>query len=237
MKKNKDIITELSQTAPALLQGDFIPLYQVPDQYFDQLTDSILKKIKSGELPNYTFTQKNPYTVPSTYFSDLPEIVLQKVKSTNSTQTVFDEMENISPLLNTINKNNVYTIPENYFAQIEKRIEPIAKPAGTVTTKSRVFNLYRMAVAAVITAIIGIGIFLLTNTNNHDNSNVVKTELHNLSEDDISTFLTQGDNTDNTSAPTLTSSAVTVDLKKAIKDLPDEEINQFLQDSEIMEGI
>ena len=55
-----------------------------------------------------TSTALMPYQVPANYFEELPAIVRSSIEK----EAVYNELELIAPLLNTIPKKTVYQIPD-----------------------------------------------------------------------------------------------------------------------------
>ena len=86
--KNKDNISRLNKATP----------YQVPDNYFDKLADSIQAKIALeeetesktyGVLESLKVSKVHPFQVPENYFSELPGIIQDKtLKSTKSSPLI-----------------------------------------------------------------------------------------------------------------------------------------------------
>lgn len=237
MEEKRNILSELIKTAPLLAQEKSEPGYDVPDQYFENFASTVLQRIRVAPKPAYSFPKEVPYTVPAHYFDTLSAEVLNKIHQTNSIQSVFEETEQIAPILNTINKQNIYSLPTDYFTTLPQQVKPDAKKTQPIVVKTKIFTLYKLAVAAVITSIICTGIFLLTSKQPADQTGVVKTEINNLSEDDISAFLSPIENNDEGVKAVISSSAMSTDLHQDIKDLPDEEITQFLQDNDLAEDI
>ncbi len=238
MKRNENISEELPGIAPTLSGIENEITYTIPNSYFDGFAENILSQIKTGHEPNYHFSKEMPLTLPANYFHDLPGIILQKIKTAATEINTFDELEAISPLLNTISKQTPYALPIGYFENLQpSNIKATAiKPERIV--KARVFTIYRFAVAAIITAILCVGIFLMLDKNiNPLQANSNKTEIKNLSEDDISEFLSANANSEESGTPIISAATVTPDIHEAVKEITDEEIKQFLQDSDLPEGI
>ncbi len=238
MNRNENISDELETIAPYISRVEKGVIYTIPINYFDDFAESVLTKIKAGQEPTYHFSKEMPFTLPANYFDCLPKIILQKIKSATSENNTFDELEAISPLLNTISKKNPYALPDGYFENLElsKNQAPIVE--GGRIIKARVFTMYRLAVAAIITAILSVGIFLMLDKKIKPlQANTNKTEIKNLTEDDISEFLSTNANTDEASTSILSAAIVSPDIHNAVKEISDEEIKQFLQESDLPEGI
>ncbi len=113
--------------------------YQVPAGYFEGLANEILFKVD-------TTKQKD---VPEGYFASLPNIILQKVRGLE----VESELEQIAPLLNTINKLPINHVPAGYFEDLQP-VLPQAVPAKVIGIKRKV-NWFKNAVAACLIGTLG----------------------------------------------------------------------------------
>jgi hypothetical protein len=51
--------------------------FQVPDGYFERLTEDITQRAKTSKE---SFNNSTPFTVPSAYFDNLPNAILEKAK-------------------------------------------------------------------------------------------------------------------------------------------------------------
>lgn len=124
--------------------------FQVPEDYFEKLTESVMVKVLTA-----TIDKKLPYTLPQQYFDLLPLKIVAFIRGTATEsatfypewsipnnyfeglgknvltsihaaghihQEVYNELETLSPLLNKIPKN-VYQVPSTFFAEI--KINPI----------------------------------------------------------------------------------------------------------------
>jgi hypothetical protein len=83
-----------------------------------------------------------PYVVPAHYFESLPSIVRAKIE----TEAVYEELELIAPLLNTIPKQTGYQIPV-----AQEKVQP-------VTAAVQLFTWPKLAIAAAL-----IGAMVLVN--------------------------------------------------------------------------
>src|SRR5206468_10781572 len=85
----------------------------IPSNYFDSLADSILGLIKLNEIRSVP----DPYTVPKGYFDTLADSIMQKIRSNNQNE-VYQELSEVAPLLNTVDKANVFSVPTGYFEEL-----------------------------------------------------------------------------------------------------------------------
>ena len=89
-----------------------------------------------------TIQSQMPYVVPAHYFESLPSIVRAKIE----TEAVYEELELIAPLLNTIPKQTGYQIPV-----AQEKVQP-------VTAAVQLFTWPKLAIAAAL-----IGAMVLVN--------------------------------------------------------------------------
>jgi hypothetical protein len=157
----------------------------VPEGYFDNLSNSILEKVRAlnpaedAEDEKQIFSDVlaalkgvNVFSEPARYFETLGENILAKVKSLELSEAGW-EIFKISPTLAGLKSKNVFSVPYGYFEllhkQIQKSIE--TKPAGIIPL-SRKMGWLKYAVAAVITGVIAF--FSVELFNNHSPSDVNK---------------------------------------------------------------
>lgn len=135
--------------------------YSVPENYFSNLSDSVLKKVyqknQTSMLQIKNLSTNNVFSLPQNYFTDLSSSVLQKMNKLN----VNEELEQIAPILLSINKQNIYKISENYFSeQIEK------KPKVKLLSIKRT-SWFKYASAAAIISIF-CSIIIIKSSKNND---------------------------------------------------------------------
>ena len=236
MENNNYIRQELMEVSPSIVQIEKSNLYSVSPSYFDSLSQEIMEKIQTGKEPVYFFSSVMPYFVPEGYFVYLSEKILQKISQENKLG-VSEELETISPLLNTINKKPVYSVPEGYFDRMPvipaKEIKPGMKViSGKLSTK-----LFRYAIAAVFISILSVGMFLFLGKSKKElQLQAVTAEVQKLSDEDIVEFLKKTTASDEVT--TITSKALKEnDIKKSISEMSDKEIQQFLQESGYLDEI
>lgn len=138
----------------------------VPQGYFESLADSILLKIRAEntgrtEEPDLSFLaavkNKNVFQVPEGYFASVTDAVYDRIDA--------DRNE----FIQSLPKNNVFTVPEQYFENLETDItNRLQSGAKVVSMNSRSFFL-KYAVAACVTAIIGLSIFTALDKNTRVN--------------------------------------------------------------------
>src|SRR6266487_3098138 len=113
MENKHNNIEELRDIALAVANlGNDNP-FSVPLDYFDSLADSILSLVKLTEMRS----APNPYAVPDDYFDNLASSILNKIR-VNTSNEIYQELSEVAPLLNTLNKANVFSIPDDYFEKL-----------------------------------------------------------------------------------------------------------------------
>lgn len=236
MEKNNAVISkELEEIAPIFHQLKPKNVFQVPFSYFSDLPSSILDKIISGAEESRYFTRKIPYLIPDNYFETLPSTVLAKIEKQETKSGVFQEMEEISPLLNTITKNHVYTIPNGYLRKADWYKREAGVKKVSVFSIRRGKNVSTYLAAAVIIGLLAIGIFLFSPPqNSYEDSDKLKavSEVKNLSEQEIVNFLKTTSPTENVAVNQNRSKTQTKDndFTSSLQQMSDKEIQRFLKE-------
>lgn len=135
-------------------------VFSVPEGYFENLASFVIARIKAetDEIALSTalieLKNKKGYEVPANYFEELPSIILSRVR----------EEEGLGYLpasLSGLKNKNPYTVPEGYFESlsfiINQKLDK-REPAKVVRMSSH-RSVLRYAVAAVLTGLLGLGIF------------------------------------------------------------------------------
>jgi hypothetical protein len=182
MKETSKILNELKDAgAFFLVSTDNQNYYNVPDNYFTDLSENILLHVFVQSLP-----RQYPYTVATTYFDNLPGLIVEKIRVLNTLSAentternvysipegyfynladdilkrikaneVQSELEAISPLLSAIPKTNVYTVPDNYLfeSEILEAVKNKSRPPAKIFSIDAVRKWKNFAVAASIAII------------------------------------------------------------------------------------
>lgn len=141
--ENNQIISELQEIAPQLAAAGRQLPFGVPAGYFDAFASSMLLKVKEEKFND----------VPAGYFDQFALQVLNKVRSNE----VRNELEEISPFLNSLPKSMPFSLPKGYFETLQPSV-PIEK-----ATPAKVISLggaskwKQWAAAAAILFTLGIG--------------------------------------------------------------------------------
>lgn len=237
MENSFTIQQELSEITSTLAESLPVNVFAVPENYWERVTFDILNKIKGGEEAKYYFTKELPYAVPVDYFSNLSGHILQKIKKAEQTLelSVSEEMETISPLINSIGKTGVYTVPEGYFETVKI---PAAKPGqAKVISMNKASRFIRYAVAAIICGVLAIGGYLLTlkpTGNLQASREKTNTEIKKLSEAEIIDLLS---GTSTAAEFSKKSEGNKSEIEHSVKQISDEGIKQFLKETGDQEGI
>ena len=171
---NKDIIQELSDLESSLAGINLQNIYSVPKGYFDGFAGQVISLVRNDENLAWlsSLPKESPYRVSAGYFEGLEERIMQTIRNHPDYQTSKEELESISPLLNSLNKRPVYSVPDGYFENFKSEAEQKESGAKVISIASR--KWYRYAAAAVVTGIIALAGLMIYN-NNHGKDTVDKT--------------------------------------------------------------
>lgn len=230
----KDIIQELNDLGSSLSNSERINPYTVPAGYFENFAESMLSNLKNQEEEKQpAWTKANGYHVPDGYFSGFADNMLQKIKAHADNQTSQQEIEELSPLLNSLKNRPVFSVPEHYFETLNPAIPTQeTKPAKVVSITGK--KWFRIAAAAVVVSIISfIGFKMINQQQSVDAIKEpyawVKKNMKNVDTTTVDNFVALAKET----VPAETESTVTAkaDVKELVKDIPENEINKFLDET------
>lgn len=117
MKKPNNILEELLQIAPQLAKVEKKQPFQVPENYFSTLEQTVLARCSEqgevkAEAPTFSALPKiQPFKTPANYFEQLQASILNKVQQETETDLA-------SPLIDKIAKERSFSVPANYFAEL-----------------------------------------------------------------------------------------------------------------------
>lgn len=251
MTERNIILIELNELGSMLVNANSQNIYSVPEGYFEGLANQVMDRIKAFEASNAKeelemlsplLTQINrdmPYTIPAGYFEGLEEKIMQSIRGHADYQTAGEELDSLSPLLKSISKNTPYQVPEGYFESLGNGRMP--KPA----TKSIVISItsrrwFRYAAAAVVTGILVVSGILLIYKNSVDPIKDpyawVKKNTKKISDDEINNVINLA-NTENLveKGSLATNDTSTEEIKELMKDVPENEIQNFLNETAALE--
>lgn len=248
MTNRTTILNELQDLGSTIAKISPQNLYEVPDGYFEGLANQILNRIKALEAstPNEeleflspvlsSILKVNPFTVPDSYFENLSERLMQGIRKHADYQTSDEEISSLSPLLSSISKKSPYSVPAGYFDNLNTVVEN-KKEAKVISITSR--KWHRVAVAAVIVAVVAIGGLLFINPKQIDpNKNpqawVKKNVNKNVSQEQLADFvaLTKGNENNNN----LSDNIKTDEIKELMIGVSEKEIQEFLNDAVALES-
>lgn len=234
MQKKEIILSELKETCPLLSSVNNYPLFTVPQNYFDCLADEIINRIKIEQLLKEA--KGNTFTIPgnsNTYFTTLPDLILSKIKnqSADSVEQIFNELEEVAPLLNTISKKPVYHVPGNYFEGLAANSAK-NKPFLKVVSFSLARKWISYAAAAIMAGVLVTGAFRNENNINSSRPFNVNIEINNLKDEDLESYL---NNANVISYPEDTSGFSGIelpDLQEGLQMISDDELQKYLKENE-----
>lgn len=235
MENKADILQELREISPLIVDFQSVNPYGVPGGYFTAFPEMMLEKIRIETM--LVNASANTYAVPAGYFEGLPANILSKIKNGDATNEVEIELAEVAPLLNTISKEQVYTVPAGYFEEMDLAAAMQAPNEGKVVTLRIARKWMQFAAAAVMAGILVTGAFLFTDDRgNLNNTNMdvpdVSSEMNKVSEDDLVTYLDSPEHI--VAAPAATSLATEAelaDVKNNLHRLSDDELNQYLKEN------
>lgn len=238
MTRKDYILQELSELNSSLGANMGQLPYQVPASYFDSLAENVLARIKAMEAATAReellhlspllagLSKELPYSVPPGYF--------EKMAVPANTQTAAEELSSLSPLLSGLKKEIPYSVPEGYFENLSSSpysvtIKPQAK---VISITSR--RWFRLAAAAVVTGVIVMAGFIIKNSKVDPAENSyawVKKNTKKVSTEKIEEFVTLA-----TESVAVTTGIKAQDVKDLIKDVPENEIQSLLNDTQLLDN-
>ena len=241
-------MNELADLGSLLANHDPQNIYAVPAGYFEGLAGQILNRIKSLEAIDAKeelsylspvlskISKEVPYSVPAAFFQNLSEDVLKKISAHEDHQTSEEEIETLSPLLSSLKDKNPYSTPAGYFEKLEIGIEK--KETKVISITSR--RWYRLAVAAVVIGIVAISGLAILGTKQVDpNKNpqawIEKNVDKKVSKDKIDEFVKLAED-ESINVAFEKDDVKLAEIKELMKDVPEKEIEDFLNDAIALES-
>jgi len=248
MTNRNTILNELKDLESFL--GNYNPqnIYTVPNGYFEGFPTQILNRIKALEATNAkdelkylspllsNVSKESPYSVPAGFLQNLSKDVLKKISEHEDYQTSEEEIEALSPLLSSLKNKNPYSIPAGYFEKIETGIEKKETKVISITRR----RWYRLAVAAVVIGIVAIGGLLFIKSgqvNPVDNPQAwIEKNVKKVNKDKLDEFVSLANDDSNEKADTESDAAKKAEIKELMKDVPEKDIEAFLNDAVALES-
>lgn len=213
MENRLTILDELRLLSPLLAGLDKLPVFWVPEGYFDKLPVLIIDKVQESSsgilsgIPKQTANQ-----VPDGYFYNLSNTILSRIKAEQE-ENATQELRELSPMLYSVQGEHPYEVPLGYFRELANEILIRSRsrtPGAKVLHITRAVFM-RYAVAALFTGFMALGVFKFTAPNSSSNNgdawsmNVDK-ELDKVSDVDMIKYLEA--NGENVDAVTVASNAL-----------------------------
>ena len=135
MENKIDILNELREISPAVANIGNKNVYQIPDGYFEMLSNVIMNRInnsENGDSENdFSFINKinktTSLTAPEGFFESFADKMMSRIKAEEKTVSEDDETI-LFPQLNSINKKMPFTVPQNYFDGLAEQLFIGSKP-------------------------------------------------------------------------------------------------------------
>lgn len=234
MKKANYILEELNIISPLISKIQNEATYSIPPDYFNNLFQDILAMIGSGKEHAYLSGLSTPFSIPEDYFENLAELILKKVATTEKKfESVFQELEDIAPLLNTLSKKPLFHTPATFPEKITVPAAVEVEKQPKIGIRNRL-KLMRFAAAAVIIPSIAVAIYSITarefKMSRNNNSNA-KSAIKHLTKAEIITFLRNSTSIRNTTSAVRNTSKNDHTLKSSLQQIPDKDIQQFLKET------
>ena len=248
---NRDtILNELTGLGSTLADHSPQNFYEVPGGYFEGLADQILNKVKALEAVNAkdeinylspmlsNVSKEMAYTVPVGYFGGLDVKILESISDHADYQTSEEEIGSISPLLSDLRNKNPYKVPADYFENFKPGVEKEQAKVISITKR----RSYKFLIAAAIIGLLAIGALLLIRSGKVDPNTdpdkwIAKNVQKKVSAEKIDEFvaLAKEDDAMNPAAEQ-TAPIKPEEIKELMKDIPEKDIQDFLNDAVALES-
>ena len=167
--KADEVFEETKQISSTIAEIGNSNVFSAPAGYFNELPATILNTAcaandKDFEEQSAIFSKANVFSTPAGYFDNLSANILAKIKH-EPLKEVVAETAAISSVVAGIGTKNVYSVPANYFEWLTGEVlqhTSAARQAKVVTMKPRL-GVFKYAVAAAITGILGFSLFFMLN--------------------------------------------------------------------------
>jgi len=240
---NKDIIQELNDLGSSLPVNTSQNMYSIPPDYFEGFADRVLSLIRSSEDLAFLSSKpkENPYKVPTGYFDKLDKTIMEAIRKHPDYQTSEEELESVSPLLNSIDKRPVYSVPKGYFENFNINVTEKRGEAKIIPITKR--KWFRYAAAAVIVGIVltaGLVSYRTTNKSSAGKT-LAKFEKEVKKIDDVKSaeslidFMDAGLNEKELASNPKT--VKTDDVQQLLKDVSNDELKDFTDESKDIEDV
>jgi hypothetical protein len=197
--------------------------FTVPVGYFDQFPHNLLELIEHEKMNE----------VPNGYFDQFAFQMLQKIRSNEAKE----ELDAISPFLNTLSKKMPFSLPEGYFEQsLQAILKETSHPPAKAVTMGRASRWKQWAAAASIIFALGLGwqFFVnkpkVANLTALVNPAAVDTLLTGIDATSLSGYLeTEQANSEFTSLLSMAQ----LDIETGLKQLSTEDLKWYLENQDV----
>ena len=225
-EKKNDIVNELKEIAPLIADIGKKNPYSVQVDYFTFLTGSIFFHVRLSQL-------KNPgelFSVPNGYFENLADSILSEIYNSNVKNEAEQELLEIAPLLNTINKENIFSVPANYFEQLSSSPPPERKTVRIVSFPGKIRKWVTYAAAASILFIIATSSYLYVTIHSKaiEKHLPIEQRIAELNEEEIINYLNENDVTN--SGDLIPATNEDPQIQHMLQRVSDEEIENYLDE-------
>lgn len=234
---------ELGHLSPVLSRVSKQMPYTVPAGYFESvegriaaidITHTISEQDDSAVLSN--LSKANPYTIPAGYFESVESRIAVII---NNEPSAKEELEGLSPLLSSLKKTNPYSLPDGYFETIAAPVKEEKPAAKVVSLGSR--KWFRLAAAAVVTGVIVLAGMLFLNkekvTPSSDSYAWLKKNINKVSTEKIEEFIQLTDEEKLIKETVASADSKIQEVKELVKDIPEEEIQSLLSDTQVLDEV
>jgi hypothetical protein len=247
-------VEELGHLSPMLSNMSKQIPYVVPQGYFEGLAENAIQSVRESNdyhtakeemetlSPLLSSLKKEiPYSVPQGYFEGLTDKAMQSVHESNDNETAKEELATLSPLLSGLKKEMPFAVPQGYFESLTENISREEnKPAvKVISITSR--KWFRYAAAAVVTGIIAmVGFLIVKDKQNEEGQSIVKfekklnKEIKQMSDEELNDFIQFTDA--GLTGEEKVSTKTTDEVKELLKDVPDTELKEFLEETSDVES-
>ncbi len=254
MKNFLEIQNELKELNSSLTKVEKRDLYSVPAGYFEALPAIVLNRIRAlhagsvnEELDQLSpflnsISRQNPFTIPAGYFDNMIAEVMDKIKGVK--QSADEELASLSPFLAGMKKKMPYSVPEDYFENVASHLtKENARTAAKLVPLTR-RPVFKYAAAAVVTGLIALsGIFFLNKRSGGADKPIAQVvdmlqHVPDLQQDSlVEKFISPGNLQKNEVAQTGLPHIKSEDIKELLKDVSENELKDFQQQSEDIQDI
>ncbi|MFP5039454.1 hypothetical protein [Parasediminibacterium sp. JCM 36343] len=237
MEKVNNIVNGQIGIKVGLQPGIKLP-YSVPAFYFDQLLTSIFNSLLATEKLVAKKPQPN-FAMPDGYFNHLAETIAMSVITASPKSETQEELASIAPFLSTLSRQYPYQVPDNYFENLTIHEVIIAPVVGKIIPISRARYWAKLAAAASVACIVAAGALLFSGKNGSQTDVLaykttdatIKSNINNLSDDELTKYLNNDYLAYNADMVIIDDGGAAPDLEQKVEAVPDEDLDQYLQDA------